>query len=146
MVFCFENCSDLPREKKLFLFTEKIFWDHNSFKLWKVRIIFEAEFYFNLLLEVSTQACFYTQYIGPNKMPIGTNKMPIGTNNSDVETCRNNIVNPKYVLQIKKKSSKPNYNNGTTTKGNDMGFWKTFLAHFDTRIFCKEHLFLSACR
>ena len=26
----------------------------------------------------------------------------MGTNNSDVETCRNNLENPKYVLQIKK--------------------------------------------
>ena len=53
----------------------QIFWDHinNLFEQWKVRTIFETEYFLNLLLEA-----WFNRTI----------KIPIWTNNWDVETQR----------------------------------------------------------
>ena len=52
LVFCFQNCSDLLWEKKMFCDREKLlkFEADGLFKQWKV---FETECFFNLLLEIS---------------------------------------------------------------------------------------------
>ena len=78
MVFCFENCSDLLREKDFLGIEKKLpdFCDRTVYsktvkgqnKFWKRKV-------FNLFIECSNQIYY-----------IGTIKMPIGTNIWDVET------------------------------------------------------------
>ena len=67
MVFCYQNCSDLLWEKNVLVIKKNFlnsrlkaknlqkFWDHYDIllKQWKVGPIFEAEYFFNLFLEVS---------------------------------------------------------------------------------------------
>ena len=92
LVFCFQKCSDLLREKNIYaieknflslsLKTENLprIWDHenNVFEQWKVTTIFKTECFFNLFPEVSQ--IWYTY--------IRTIIIQIGKNNWDLKTCR----------------------------------------------------------
>ena len=57
------------------------------FEQWKVRTIFETEYCFNLLQQVSTDKIHR----------IGTIKVPIGTNNWDVETYNRNKLDKLFI-------------------------------------------------
>ena len=85
MVFCYQNCSDVLREKNVLVIKKNDAKGRKFANFFRsleqfIGTIFEEK-KFNLLLEV----CFYKW--------IKTIQLPSGTNNLDVEICRKKLEN-----------------------------------------------------